>query len=200
METLDAYLEALASAEPAPGGGSAAALAGALGAALVAMVARITATSPKFVARADDAHRLAARADALRASLLAARTEDEAAFLAVVAAQGLPKTSEPEKAERGAALQRALGAAAEAPLHTAAIALEVLRASRDAVELGNRNLASDAGCAAEFAAAAVAAAAYNVRANHPYMKDAGRIEAQRVRLREIEVESDEQLAAIRGAL
>jgi hypothetical protein len=83
----------------------------------------------------------------------------------VVAAQALPRSTEAEKAERAARLEAALLAASDAPLETARHALEVLRESRRALALGNRHLASDLGCAAELAAAALAAAAYNVRAN-----------------------------------
>ncbi|MFY9781061.1 MAG: cyclodeaminase/cyclohydrolase family protein, partial [Candidatus Baltobacteraceae bacterium] len=73
METLEDYLDALASASPTPGGGSAAAVAGAAAGALVAMVARITAANPKYAERSAAARDLAERADALRAALLAAR-------------------------------------------------------------------------------------------------------------------------------
>jgi formiminotetrahydrofolate cyclodeaminase len=200
METLDGYLEALASARPTPGGGSAAAVAGALGAALVAMVARITEANPKFAARASEAAALARHADELRATLLRARGDDESAFAAVVAAQALPRTSDDAKAARTAALQRALAGASEAPLQTARIALDVLRAGRAALELENRNLGSDAGCAAEFAAAALAAAAYNVRANHPYMQDAAQVARQDAELTAIGAEGDGLLAAVRDAL
>ena len=200
METLDAYLEALASARPTPGGGSAAAVAGALGAALVAMVARITEGNPKFAARASEAAALAGHADELRATLSHARSDDESAFAAVVAAQALPRNSDEAKATRTAALQQALARASEAPLHTARIALDVLRAGRAALALENRHLGSDAGCAAEFAAAALAAAAYNVRANHPYMRDAAQVARQEAELFAISAEGDGLLAAVRSSL
>jgi formiminotetrahydrofolate cyclodeaminase len=200
MDTLDGYLEALASERPTPGGGSAAAVAGALGAALVAMVARITAASARFAGRADETRALVADADELRRRLAAERADDERAFASVVAAQALPKSTDAEKAARTIALQSALAGAAEAPLATARTALAVLRASERAVALDNRNLASDAGCAAELAAAAVSAAAYNVRANHPYMKDGAAVDRQRAELALIEGERDDLLDAVRGAL
>jgi formiminotetrahydrofolate cyclodeaminase len=200
VETLDAYLDALASERPTPGGGSAATIVGALAAALVAMVARITFGNAKLAAHGPAAAELTARADALRAELLRARTEDERAFGAVVAAQALPKTTADERAARAAALQTTLGEAAAAPLHAAGLALDVLRLSDRGLELENRNLASDLGCAAELAAAALAAAAYNVRANHPYMRDASRVETQTRELTRLEGERDALLARVRAAL
>ena len=196
--TLDGYLEALASALPTPGGGSAAALTGALGAALVAMVARITASNPKFAARADQATALAARADALRQALERARADDESAFARVIAAQALPRSSDAEKTARSEALQAAFAGASEAPLQTARFALEVLRASGAALGLENHHLSSDASCAAEFAATALATAAYNVRANHPYMKDGALVAGQQAELASLTTEAAELLAAARG--
>jgi formiminotetrahydrofolate cyclodeaminase len=200
VETLNDYLDALASERPTPGGGSAATIVGALAAALVAMVARITSGNLKLAAHAATAAELTARADDLRAELLHARGEDERAFGAVVAAQALPKSTEAERTARAAALQLTLGAAAAAPLHAAGLALDVLKLSERGLELENRNLASDLGCAAELAAAAVAAAAYNVRANHPYMKDAGRVETQARELALLEGERDALLSRVRAAL
>jgi formiminotetrahydrofolate cyclodeaminase len=88
---FDAYLDALASAAPTPGGGSAATLVGAMGAALCAMVARITLGNAKRAAVHPAAEAIAREADALRASFLAARSRDEEAFAAVIAAQGVPR-------------------------------------------------------------------------------------------------------------
>ena len=107
METLDAYLERLASSDAVPGGGSAAALTGAIAAALVAMVGRILTTPIEgFVSRADH----------LRSELNEARRRDEDAYAAVVAAQALPKRDAVESAARRRALEGALERAADAPL------------------------------------------------------------------------------------
>lgn len=162
MEALEAYLERLASGDPVPGGGSAAALIGAVAAALVAMVGRIAATAP------DD---LATRADELRARLLDARTRDEEAYAAVVAAQALPRRDDAERAARRDALDAALKGAAEAPLHTAALALDVLKLIERLLKLSTGALFSDVASAAEFANAAITACGYNVRINHRYMHD-----------------------------
>ena len=169
--TLDEYLEGLASDAPTPGGGSASAIAGALGAALVAMVARITARNTKDAAKRERAGALAAEADALRLAFQTLRIEDEKAFEGVVAAQALPRSTDDERAARTAYLQRALGAACEAPLACARHALDALALTERAGALENRHLMSDVGCAGEFAVAALRGAAYNVRANHPWLAD-----------------------------
>lgn len=192
MDTFDDYLTRLASKAPTPGGGSAATLVAAAGAALVAMVARICEGNP---ASALLAGRLIAQADGLRAELLAARPRDEAAFEKVVEAQALPKGE-----ARTQALAHALRHAAEAPLHAAHLSLEVLRLAARGLALGNRNLESDLGCAAEFGAAAIAACAYNVRINHRFMRDAEAVAAQSKRLARVERESAALLQQVRRAL
>jgi len=190
VESLSDYLERLASREAVPGGGSAAALVGALGAALAAMVARIGAPDGS----------LAREADELRAKLIEARFRDETAFRAVVAAQALPKGSDSERAERRYALEAALNGAAEAPLHAASLALEVLELSERVFEASTAALVSDAGCAAEFANAAVLACAYNVRINHRYMKDTPAIARQADALNAIEERATKTLARLRERL
>ncbi len=200
METLEQYLEALASASPTPGGGSAAAIVGAAAAALVGMVARITADNPKYAGRAGAARGLAARSDALRSALLEARRADEEAYGRVVAASALPRATEAAKAERSAHLQAALTAAAEAPLHAAGLARDALAMSAQALALENPHLASDLGCAASLAAASLEASAYNVRVNHRYLRDPALVERQERALRSLEDERDELAGRVRAAL
>jgi formiminotetrahydrofolate cyclodeaminase len=188
---LDAYLERLASDAPTPGGGSAATIVAALGASLVAMVARITHKNPSFAAKSASAAEIVERADALRSELLAARIHDEAAYTRVVDAQALPRTTPEEKAARTAALQAALAGAAEAPLHAAELAVRVVRMSRDVAALGNAHLVSDVTCAAAFGRAALEASAANVRINHAFMRDASLIASQEALLRALETEAIE---------
>lgn len=189
MERLNEYLTNLASQAPAPGGGSAAMVVGAAGCALVAMVARICASSPKYAPVLPLAQRLIERADALREQMLERKARDEAAFDAVMAARGDKE-----------AMQRALFNAAAVPLEGAQAALETLRLAAESLELRNANLMSDVGCAAEFAYAALASCAYNVRINHKFMKDPGAIAAQREALEDCERTGAALLAEIRGAL
>ena len=188
METLDDYLRRLASNDPVPGGGSAAALIAAVAAALVAMVGRIAAAPLQDVV---------AEADRLREELGAARLRDEAAFAAVVAAQALPKNDEAQQQTRRRAIQEALHRAAEEPLRAAALALRVLELARRLSEAQTKALASDVGCAAEFAYAALAGCAYNVRVNHKYMRDAAAIARQSEELRSYESAASNILDGIR---
>ena len=193
MESLDGYLERLASSDATPGGGSAAALTGAVAAALVAMVGRkLEQTKPT--------QHLVARADALRRRLREAQLRDEQAYGAVVAAQGLSKSTDAQKALRRRALDTALLRAARAPLHAAALCLNVLTLCHRLSQLPMRALASDVGCAAELAHAALAACAYNVRINHRYLRESAAVRAQVIRLTRIEGEASRTLAHVRRAI
>jgi len=183
------YLDELASAAPTPGGGSAATIVAALGAALVAMVARITRDNAAYASRHAIADNVIAKADTVRAKAMAARERDEAAYGAVVIAMALPKATPDDKTARTAALQTALTGAAAAPLETAGIAKLVADLADRALALENPHLASDLGCAAEFASSALAAAAWNVRVNHKYMKDRDAIERQERELARYERET-----------
>lgn len=200
METLSEYLAQLASEWPTPGGGSAATLVAAAGAALVAMVARICSANPKYAAHKDLALELVGQADSLREEFLRARERDETAFEQVVAATAMPKATDSEKHARRAALELALAHAAAEPLAAAENALEVLRLAERALDLHNTNLVSDIGCAAEFAFAGLAASAYNVRINHKFMRDSEALEAQRHALERYERDARTLLTKIRGAV
>ena len=179
---VEAYLDALASADPTPGGGSAATLVGALAAALCAMVARITLGAPKLAPVHTEAVAIAADADDLRRRFVELRPLDEAAFRAVVAAQALPRVTEAEKSARREQLQRALVGAAEAPLESARLATDAFALTARTAELHNANLMSDVDCALHFARAAFDASAANVEVNHRYITDATVVAQQRDRL------------------
>lgn len=197
VETIDLYLATLASDAPVPGGGSAAAIVAASGAALVGMVARICERNPKYAAQAELTRRVVNASDRLRAELATARLRDERAFAAVVAAQELPKADALEKAERERAVQAALREAAEEPLKAAAFALEVVRCAAQLLDLPNKHLASDVGCAAEFGYAGLAACAYNVRVNHRYLRDAATIARQTQTIERLEDDAKALLERVR---
>jgi len=196
MENLEEYLRRLGSESPTPGGGSAAMFVAATGAALLAMVCRISAANSTFAQQRDLTARLIGFSDSLRHEFLDARARDEAAFDAVVRAQRLPKATETERAERARTLEAALQNAAEIPLQLAARVLAGLEAVRDALAIENAHLVSDVGCAAEFLQAALAGCAYNVRINHKYMKDHAIISAQREELTRIEFAAQAPYAAV----
>jgi glutamate formiminotransferase / formiminotetrahydrofolate cyclodeaminase len=162
------FLDAVASGEPTPGGGSVGALAGALAAGLAAMVARSTIGKKKY-AEVEDAMQEAARdADALRADLTEAIHEDSAAFEEVLKANRLSK----DDPKRGEAVQSATRRAAEVPLRTAQLAVQALEPLRTVAEQGNINAASDAAAGAHLALAALEAAALNVLINVQSLEDA----------------------------
>jgi glutamate formiminotransferase/formiminotetrahydrofolate cyclodeaminase len=161
----------LASREPIPGGGSAAALAGAMGASLVAMVAELTIGRPDAADHAADLVELRDEAVAHQGLLLDLAEQDARAYGGVVAARRMPKGTDEERAARADAMRRTMLAAAEVPLLTAGAALDVLELARVVAPIGNPNAVSDAGVAAQLAAAAVRGAILNVRINLPYLAE-----------------------------
>jgi len=168
---VHAFLERLGSSDPVPGGGSAAALAAAMGAALVAMVAELTIGRPAYAEHDETTRRL--RFDALdrRTELLDLAQQDADAYDVVVRARHLPKDSEAEKAARNSALEAAMLEAARIPLRAAVVASEVLDLAERIAPIGNRNAVSDAGVAAQLAAAGLRGALLNVRINLPYLAE-----------------------------
>ena len=165
------FLDLLASSAPEPGGGAAAALVGATGAALVSMVANLTIGREKFAAAAADMERARTRADALRASLVAAIDQDAQAFREVMASYRLPRATDEQKTARQRAIQAALREAAQVPAAVVRLCEEVATWSRVAVERGNPQVVSDAAVAALLADAAAQSAALNVRINLTSVND-----------------------------
>lgn len=165
--TVRALLDQLSSREPIPGGGSAAALAGALGAALLSMVAALTVGRTASAADADALTDIGAEAAASQSELLALVTLDADAYRAVVEARRLPRVSEAEREERAHRIQEATRGATEVPLRTARGAQATLDIAERLVAIGNPNAISDVGVAAHLAAAAVRGALLNVRINLP---------------------------------
>lgn len=159
------FLDDLAAATPAPGGGCAAAYAGAMGAGLVAMMAGLTLGKKKYAEFEGRAQAVVAEAESLRAALTAAVAEDAAAFEAVMAAFKLPKDSATQEKLRFDEIERATLAAARVPLRVADMAVSVMRLAAQVVGFGNLNAISDGASGAALARAALTAAGYNVRIN-----------------------------------
>jgi methenyltetrahydrofolate cyclohydrolase len=176
QRSLTEFVQDLAGDAPAPGGGSVAAYAGAMAAALVAMVARLTVAK----AGAPEARvRLAAvivAADSLAARFLALLDADTAAYNQVAAAFKLPKADEAQTAARSAALQAALRHAAEVPLETLEAAARLVGLLETVVADGNPNCISDAGTALHLCRAGAQAAACNVRINLMAIRDGAFVE------------------------
>lgn len=159
------FLDELASAEPTPGGGSAAAFTAAEAAALVAMVARLTVPKKKYEAVKQSMLLVIEDAEKQRAELVEAVDLDAAAFKQVMAAFRLPRENKDQQAVRTAAIRSANLEAARVPLHTIRLAVQVMHLAVQVATQGNLNAITDAGSAGILAKAAIAAAAANVRIN-----------------------------------
>ncbi len=180
--SLREFLDELAGPAPAPGGGVAAALAGALGAALVSMVANLTRDKKGYEAAWAEAGQLLGQSERLGARLLALTGEDYAAFMRLTQARKLPRGSDEEKAKRTAAVQVALRGAAEVPLQIAEACAAAMQLCRPIAEIGNKNALSDAGVAVLMAEAGLRGAALNVLINLGLIKDAAYVAEKRARL------------------
>lgn len=172
-EALGGWLDRLGSAAPTPGGGAAAALAAATGAALVEMVVNLTVGKSAYAEHEEHVHPIGERARALRARALELASADEAAFDRVMAAYGLPRQTDEEKAARSAAIQAATADAARPPLAIAEVAAQVIELAAALPGRSNRNVLSDVGVAAALAGAALESAAINVEVNLGALKDEG---------------------------
>lgn len=184
--SLAEWCDRLASADPTPGGGTATAVAGALAAALVAMVARTTLGKKQFAGRQAAMEAIRDEGDTLRRDLLAQAEADARAYEAVLAAHRLPKETPEEEARRGAAIQDATREAVAIPLAVCGMARRVLGLAREAAAEGNPNAVGDAGVAGLLAAAAARGALLNVQINLARLADPAeraRVEAQAAALR-----------------
>ncbi|MCK5052971.1 MAG: cyclodeaminase/cyclohydrolase family protein, partial [Anaerolineales bacterium] len=194
------FLHNLAAGSATPGGGSAAAFAGAMGAALVAMVARLTAGKKKFSGVEERMKEITTRADILRDTLDTAVTLDAQAFDTVMAALRMPKQSEGEKAARKEAIERATHLAAEVPLQVCRDAVEVLSLAAEVAEKGNQNALSDAGSAGAMANACLQAAALNVKINAGSVSDRKAAQTWLDELANLEIQAAQAVKALSAML
>jgi glutamate formiminotransferase/formiminotetrahydrofolate cyclodeaminase len=165
------FLDELAAATPAPGGGSAAAYAAAMGAGLVAMVAGITVGKKKYFEVEAEMRAIKRQAEVLRAELTQCVEDDAAAFEAVMGAFKLPKSTLQDERTRAGAIELATLNAAHIPLHVAGHAVTVMELAVRCAEAGNLNAISDVASACSLAHAALEAAGYNVRINTQALAD-----------------------------
>lgn len=165
------FVTELGSGNPTPGGGSVAALCGALGAALSAMVSRLTVDREKFKETWPSMEEVKKTADELVARFLDLVQEDTDAYEKVMAAFQLPKETEEEKALRQTAIEEAMKRAATVPLETLRASERLVGIAREAVQGGNPNAITDAGAAVQLANATAVVASYNVRINLSRIKD-----------------------------
>lgn len=168
---IEPFLEALASNAATPGGGSAAAIIGAQGAALVSMVCNLTIGKKKYADVEDEMKHLLGKSESLRRRLTAMIEDDVQAFDKVMGAYGLPKETDADKEKREAAIQAALKQATDVPLRCAQAAREVIDLAVVASDKGNLNVISDAGVAVLAGYAALRSAALNVIINAKMISD-----------------------------
>jgi formiminotetrahydrofolate cyclodeaminase len=187
-------LDAFASNDPVPGGGSAAALTGALGVSLLIMVAGLPKTRTGAPEEAADLSRASARLRPLRESLQELIDRDAAAYQGVVAAYRLPKSSNEEQAHRTQAIAEAMRAATETPLDTMRLCQQALEGAAIVAVNGLGSASSDVAVAIELLLTAAKGAAMNVDANLPALKD----RAEQVRLERKELEAESSAAAQRA--
>lgn len=176
------FLDELASNAPAPGGGSVAALSGALGAALVSMVCNLTVGKKGYEDVQDDIHDLLAQSEALRQELTNLLEDDVAAYTGYSKAAKMPRATEEEKAERAEAMLAALKVATDVPLRIAEAAVKVMDLCMPAGEKGNKWAVSDAGVAVLMAEASLRSAALNVLINLGSLKDEEFVADRRAKL------------------
>jgi glutamate formiminotransferase/formiminotetrahydrofolate cyclodeaminase len=174
---------------PAPGGGSIAALAGALGSALASMVVNLSIGKGKFDSRYDELCQLAEEAQAAKDELIRAVDADTEAFNEVIAGMRMAKDSPEQLALRAEAIQAGYKSAAEVPLRTAQLCREVLNLCQAAADIGNQAVMSDAGVGALMAYAGVQGAIHNVRINLPHTRDDAFIATMQAALGELLTES-----------
>lgn len=165
------FLDKLASANPVPGGGGGAAIAGALAAALGSMVGNLTKGKEKFAANEAEIIELLEQLEKYRSKCLQLVEEDAKVFAAFMACYKLPKSTDEEKAARSSAISDAAKNAAAVPLEIGRVSIDVLRIAARLVVIGNPNVITDSAVSAILARAALRSAAYNVRINLPLAKD-----------------------------
>lgn len=195
-QSLQAFLQALASNSATPGGGSVAALMGAQGAALLGMVCHLTLGNPKYATVETEMELLLKQSEALRERLTAMVEADVDVFNRLMAAYRLPRESDAEKSKRNNTVQALLQEATLVPLACAEACAEVIRLSRVAAEKGNPSVVSDAGVAVMAGYAGLKSAALNVWINVASVKDRQFAEAKSAQLQRIVNEADAVAAEV----
>jgi len=170
-KTVAQFLDELASRAPVPGGGSGAALGGALAAGLASMVCNLTIGKKKYADVQGDIQELLGKSEALRKQLMELLQADTEVYLKISTAYKMPRETDEEKAKRTEAIQAALVDATEVPMRIAHACVGILDICTPVAEKGNVGAVSDAGVAALLAEASLRSAALNVMINLAAIKD-----------------------------
>jgi len=183
--SLRTFIKELSSGSATPGGGTVAALCGAMGASLSAMVARLTLGREEFRKAWERMEQVQEEADELAERFLLLAQQDTDAYREVIAALKLPRETEGEKSLREKALQKAMKKAASVPLETLRLSERLIGIAQEAVEHGNPVTLTDAGAAVHLAHSAARVAAYNVRINLSTLNDNSFVEGCKREVEEI---------------
>jgi glutamate formiminotransferase/formiminotetrahydrofolate cyclodeaminase len=170
-QKIKTFLDSLASESATPGGGSVAALTGAMSAALISMVSNLTVGKEKYRHLEDDIKLLLKKSESLRAKFEELMEKDVEVFNQFIAIMKLPRNNEEEKRERNQKMQIALIEAAKVPLEVARKSKELIDICQEIADKGNKNAISDAGVAVILAEAAFDSAVINVQINLNMIKD-----------------------------
>jgi formiminotetrahydrofolate cyclodeaminase len=183
--SISDFLKRLSSDAPTPGGGSVAALTGALSSSLTSMVGNLTDGKKKYEEYWEEAKRIVEEAKTLNEDFLALFYEDMEAFTKLMATFGLPRNSEEEKQKRDEAIQEATKKAIEVPLNVMEKSQRAAELALTMAKIGNLNAISDAGIAGEMALAAARSASFNVLINLNFLKDSDYSSAVEKKYKEI---------------
>jgi formiminotetrahydrofolate cyclodeaminase len=189
-KSCNEFNDLLASAEPVPGGGAAAAYTGALGMALVNMVCRLTIGKKKYADVENEIKSLLERGEEIRLALLRSVEEDAAAFKPLADAYALPSETPEEKAYKSDVLSERSFAAAELPMQAAELAVEGLHIAERVAAIGSRLVISDAGCGASMLEAALRSFDFTARINLNAIKDKEYVENARKHLSRLLIEAE----------
>jgi formiminotetrahydrofolate cyclodeaminase len=170
-KTIKTFLDELASNVPAPGGGSVAALSGALGAGLISMVCNLTLGKPKYAAVENDITAMLKKSESLRQELTGLVEADVQAYTALNQTMKMPKDTDEQKAIRAKAMDKALKAATDVPMRVAEACVNIMALCPEAAEKGNTGAVSDVGVGILMAEAGLRSAALNVLINLKIIKD-----------------------------
>lgn len=197
-KTVKEFVEATASSEPVPGGGSVAALAASIAAALGEMVANLTVGKKKYAEVEEEMKVISEKMSGCRQILLEYIDKDAESFDEVMTAYGMAKETDEEKAARSAAIQVAMKNATAVPLAVAKSTFDLMEPIKAVVLKGNSNAVTDGAVAAMMARTAVLGALYNVRINLSSIKDAdfvGKVTADVERLEKEVVQCEQEILA-----
>ena len=192
--TIKDFLKKTASNSPVPGGGSIAALGGAISASLLEMVANLTIGKKGYEEFEEEMKEISIAVLEYRNKLIADIDKDSNAYDAVMAAYRLPKSNDEERDRRSGAIQEALKNAVLVPLEVAKMGLDIIKLAGNIVRDGNKNAITDGAVAAMMARTALLSALYNVKINLSSIKDEAFVNeiSDQVRDMEIKIQKLEQ--------